>query len=353
MKKYLNIDDCKISYSKKDNCFRITSKDKQLKGRPFQITLPIKNNGIDNSTAETLLELFKTSPNLSTENEKLPANLTFPTETKLNKIYENLNLTNWQKSSKVLPIIGETFNNQNIFFNLGTPLYKENISEIVPYTFITGKTGTGKTVLLKTIAKNAAYNDSKAVIITLRNYNEFIDLEDSENIITTVGLMEGFSKLVEIENIAKNRLKLLEETGIRKNFFIDLIPEDFENFYYKDSFDNKPIFLTIDEISDIFYNTPDWYSDAFIKKLTKILQIGKTAGIYVFISTQRVQKELIPNSFLQFFGRRIIMGNKMNYEDTKNFLNVGFDGIPKKMMNPGTGVYSEHGNSPIIFQTFM
>lgn len=297
---------------------------------------------------KTLLELFNETPDLIEKENNLSTNLLFPQKPKLNEIYEKLKLKNWKNKKFLLPVIGETFNKQEIFFNVGIPLNNENNNEISPYSLITGNTGTGKTTLLRTIVKNSIENEIKSMIITLQGINEFSELETtSKNIQTASNLMDAYASLVKIENIAKSRIALLEKIG--KNLFIDL---EKDGFLSVDNFDNKPIYLIIDEISNIFYNTPDWYSTAFIEKLTEILQIGKTAGIYVFVSTQRIQKDLIPGSFLAFFERRVIMGNKMSYEDTKNFLNVGFDGIPNKLMNNGVGVVSVHGESPTIFQTF-
>lgn len=344
MNKYLKIDQCLISFDSESNCFRITSKDEKLKGKPFQITLPI-NTKKESYTVKTLFDLLLESGDSEVIDKRLPEKIPFPDRKKRREIYEKIGV-----NEEVAPVIGETFGREEVFFNLTAGKDTGVIGELSPHTFVLGRHGSGKISLLHSIVKNAELSQVSSQILDLKNYTFFPPQLKKGHLDISSGLMESYDKLVEVEKVIYQRYKILKERG--EYLYTAL---DKTTFSHVDSFDTLPIYLIIDEISEVFQQ-PQWFRDAFMSKVAEILRIGRAAGVFVFIFDQHFK------GFYKHFGapmvdieRRVLMGDWRDYriDDVRSFLQIDAHiGVDKKLLSHGRGVVSVSGDTPVLFQIY-
>lgn len=351
MHKYLSLDQCLVSFDLDSNVFRITSKDPKLKGKPFQITLPVSSKQ-ESYTVNTLFELMLERGDEVVEGVRLPSSIDFPDKKKWEEIYEKILPKRYLDTSdlykEVLPMVGETFGGEEILFNLTVP-GNGRLANPAPNTLISGMAGGGKTHLLKVIAKNASYSGVKAVVLSPKGsfVEEFDDIENSD-VKVSDGLMNSYSELVTISDLINDRSQVVEDQdGVSRFRWQDDTTE-------MDLYEDKPIYLLIDEVAELLHTDVTWFTDAVISKLSHILTAGTMAGVYVFMASQRFDFTTTSlNDLWRSAGRRVIVGGSAGV-DSERFLGVdgGMTRLDEDLLSRGVAISSVRGETPTLFRVY-
>lgn len=141
--------------------------------------------------------------------------------------------------------------------------------------------GGGKTEALKLINKQLLKNDENTMFVIASDYkNEYKEL----SINAKVHYFPDGSIIELLDNLTK-------EIVVRKNILKENNANSFDDFNkcvtQNEKF--KKYFLTIDDLD----NFADEYRLIVIKKIFKLAKLGKGVGIYLLLSSQNINNEVI------------------------------------------------------------
>jgi S-DNA-T family DNA segregation ATPase FtsK/SpoIIIE len=272
----LEISDIRVKYDKKDGSLRITSKDPELKGKPFSLTL----TG-DSPTAETLFELMRAHGLI--EAADLPTNISLKDQAELQNLYD---------AEKPLRfVLGETY---------GGELTKIDLSNS-PHMLVSGASEAGKSVLLRGIAKQISLRENFRLSVfdptgvqwsqdELRSQDRILrsnetlaaELEDLED-----ELQHGYSRAA-----ADAVSGAPSAAATYKVLMLDYA----SHFLLGSGIDKN------DEVAVAKHELAK-------QRLFRLLRLGRSSGIYVIFSTQNFDFETFPNEILAVVPIRVAMGS--------------------------------------------
>lgn len=307
----LEISDIRVKYDKNDGSLRITSKDPDLKGKPF--TLTVTGNS---PTAETLFELMRNHGLV--EEAKLPTDLTIKSETVLKEFYD--------PAKPLQFVFGETYGKELVTIDLSD----------MPHMFVSGGTGSGKSVLLHSLARQIGLrNDFQLTIFDPTG----IQWPQDDLRVQDRTLQSNEALAVELEQLEDElqyrqysmNAELVNHVAQTKNppKYRVLMLDYASHFFLGEGIDkNDGVAMAKHELAK--------------QRLFRLLRLGRSAGIYVILSTQRFDLETLPNEILDLIPIRIAMGSN-GYMASAALL--GKKPLYGKgvLDRPGRGVLSLHG----------
>ena len=292
----LKFDDMLVSYDYKKDIFTITSKDEDLAGKPFQITL---NNTSD--TENSIREIFVEKGIIQeTENVTLPLK------------------AEYQESGNFKEIpLGVSYNGNHTW----------NIQK-TPNLLINGHVGSGSTVFTRTIIKHCDNFENE---IDLKLFGEKIEYDRSTRDRHKVYSLfhDMSSELLNITNIMEKRYKEMDKYDITN---IDDLP-------------NKPKRIVI-IVNDFYYLMKTIHNKNekghFIYLLEHISSLGRAAGISIVIK-DNFSKALESNrKLIHQFNGRIIAGNTDIYL-SQRYLNSDRAGRGQVQVGYAYSNFNENG----------
>jgi len=158
-----------------------------------------------------------------------------------------------------------------------------------PHLLIAGTTGSGKSTLLHNIIANSIINDNKLFLIDTKNieFNEY-----------------GVFKNIEVISSYEDSLELFDyliSTMERRYDF--LAKKKLPSSYFKQQKPYVPhILLVIDEFADLILHDD---SKELQKKITKLAQKSRAAGIHLVVATQRPSADILNGAIKANFPARI------------------------------------------------
>lgn len=278
----LEISDIRVKYDKNDGSLRITSKDSDLKGKPFSLT--VTNNS---PTAETLLELMR-ERGLIIDNA-IPTRLNVETKSELESFYD--------PDSPLKFKIGQTYNSKDVDIDL------RRLHNVL----IGGKTGSGRSVLTRNLFKQIMLRDNFQLTVFDPTRVEITkkSLRAKDNVVNTYEELE--KEILDLEADFQSRWRLMEEAGV--NYFGDLDTDVSYRFLILDS---ASALLTEGDFSQ---DKLDLARNEFVKQLLfKMIRYGWSVGIHFVISTSDFNINMIPSDALYNIGARILMGSMPHVE---------------------------------------
>lgn len=257
----LKFSDMLVSYDYKKDIFTITSKDKDLDGKPFQITL---NNTSD--TENTIREIFVEKGIIQeTENVALPEQ------------------ARYQESENYAEVpLGASYDGNHVW----------NMNKI-PNLLINGHVGTGSTLFTRLIIEHCEKFNNEIDLKLFGNVIEFDkSIKDNHEIHSSpFSISAG---LLKIRNIIDDRHKVMEKAEV--NSISDL--------------KNKPkrIVICINDFSYLIHKVSNQNEKGHILHLLNQISIlGRATGVSIVIRDSFSEK--IHGEILNNFIGRIIAGN--------------------------------------------
>lgn len=270
----LEISDIRVKYDKTDGSLRITSKDPDLRGKPFSITLTTSS-----PTAKTILELMDNEGLI--EPDRIPAGLVLSTAEEVANLYD---------PEKPLTFsVGETFGGEVVKLDLRR----------TAHVVIAGNTGAGKSVLINTLAEQAKLRSNMNVTVC-ENFHSYSSSLDPAHYINTIEeLQTTINRLYEMLEI---RGKLLIAEGV---YSIETLstPLPFE-------------LLFIDQASQFLREFKSKPGNEFYvakqkqirDKLFTLVRMGRSMGIHIILASQHFDSSTLPHEPNENFLARFLMG---------------------------------------------
>lgn len=327
-KKYLKLEDTRAYYDQKSGSVRLISKDRRLRGEPFQINLVR-----DAPTTESLVKLLTAEGLIDPREHELPIRTALPRKLPpQNSTVFEADYAERRSDPRLNFLLGSTFGDRKLEIDLG----------IAPHTLIAGRAGSGKTVLLNTLREQAMDRPHSAV--------HWVNLKDrltpgEESALRHqdryAGTLEEAAKLVEnLRVLVQERYKLMEKRGVMN---------------WSDTTGLEPQYLFLDGLWSMLPHSENYLVPKEIwdirLSLSSMLRFGRAAGVYSFSTAQRPDALVIPNEDKANIGRRILMGQgDPNGETMTLGMNSPYGG---DILEPrGRGVIRTYASKLRAFQAF-
>lgn len=309
--KYINLNDVKIYYNKKEDTIQIISHDEDLVGKPFKITL---NQGSESEN--TLREILLDKGVIKNETfTSIPKYTPYPGFTPKEKNNTPNGLTEDNKiitSKPQQPHLHNLFAENNLqatkqqteWFEI--PLGLTTNSDIVtvdtrrtPHTLIIGATGSGKSVIQRNIVLHCLTHSQDWEFygvdvskIELKQYvehkNVVIEIAETHN--------EGEQLVQKIHDLMLLRYTRMEQANAN----------NFREIRNKNGNPLKAIMFMVDEVS--LFLTAGIMTTTH-RNLNQIARLGRAAGIHLVIASQRFDSSLISGEFKANIETRIALGS--------------------------------------------
>lgn len=271
----LELSDIRVKYNKNDGSLRITSKDPDLKGKAFSLTVTSNS-----SSAKTLFELMREN-GLVVDNA-IPTSLTVNSKTEFDSFYDRENPLKFK--------LGETYNSAPVDFDLQA---SHNV-------LIGGGVGSGRSLLLRSLVKQTMLRDDFHLTVFDPTRIEWRKetLRDQDCVLNTTESL--VSEIFDLEEELQSRWKIMENAGV--NYFGDLNTALPYRILVLDSISH---FLNQDGDDELTTAKYD-----FAKQLLfKMMHYGWIVGIHFVISSSQIDAEMLPAEVLSNTRARIITGS--------------------------------------------
>lgn len=165
-----------------------------------------------------------------------------------------------------------------------------------PHALVTGITGGGKTYLLYFIIRNlVSYNcDVKILDPKMADLDYLKNILDSSNVASSIGniirILRESSEIINSRN-----LEFQERADYMQG-------KDYKDYGY------KPIFIIFDEVTAFFASCDSKQSKEANGYLQEIIMKGRSAGVFMVLTTQRADADIISGKIRDQLGLRVSMG---------------------------------------------
>lgn len=271
----LEISDIRVKYDKNDGSLRLTSKDPDLKGKPFSITLTTAS-----PTAQMLIELMKAEGLIP--DDTIPKNLVLQDLAQVASLYS--------PAQPLTFVLGQTFSESLVEVDFS----------VSPHCSISGSTGSGKTVLLRSIAQQAMLRPN--INLTILDFSsvewQASELRSNDKVVNTIEAAQ--TELMRLSNEIELRYTRLKVEG--KNRASELKDPVYE-------------FLLIDQ-AWLFLAERAEEDDELAKanralareQISNLLRVGRVVGIHVILASQYFDYTMLSGEAQANLAIRIAMG---------------------------------------------
>lgn len=290
-KKYLELDNVRVYYNQSEDSIQLITKDPDLKGKQFQLTL---KNGTESE--QNLRNLLREKDVITERGQRsgLPKFIHYPTvdNYSFDKIPESLN-------NKDNALVGETYENTTYAIDL------RSSSRII----IRSKAGDGKSILVQNFVLHALrYKDDFSIISIDPKYTmSFLRHSKPKNL---VGISSTPEDVLTTLKFAKAVMEKRYEAMVQQGF------SNFEDFENSSEFIVPKIMIVISNLDEILRkplnypreeqaNREVWYKET-VSLLQDILNNNYDTGIVVVASSSYTE---IPEEINESFDTRVNFGS--------------------------------------------
>jgi len=284
----LEISDIRVKYDKNDGSLRITSKDPDLRGKPFSLTI----TG-DSPSAQTMFQVMR--ENGLAVSDAIPTKLTVESKAELESFYD---------PKKPLQFtLGKTYDSASVTMDLASS----------PHVLLGGGTGSGRSILLRSLLAQIGLRDNFKLTVfdptTVEIKSEELRLQDK-----VINTPEALAlELADLDDEIQYRYSRMEAEGV--NHFTELstkLP------YRILMLDSASKFLTGEGVNQ--HNAVAVARHELAKQLLfSMPRLSRAAGIHIIISDFSLDPKTIPGETLANIGTRIMMGSS-NYLEAVSLL---------------------------------
>lgn len=280
-KKFLNLDNLRVFYDRKENVIKLTSTDEDLAGKPFQITLK------QGTESETTLRDLLIENEVITEEEVdpqygIPKYAKYPLKKDDSSRWDDFPM-------------GVSKNGLEVRINVSSS----------PHALISGGTGSGKSVVIRNyFLHTLRHKETWAVFgIDLKR----VELSSYKNLPQVYGIAttedEAFVMLRFIKEKLTERYQKMEEEGVNHLFALKEPP--------------KAIMLIIEEAAMLLAQEGIKTEDGKRRKeevaeaqstIATLARLGRAAGIHVVVATQRPDATIFSNELRANLDTRVAAG---------------------------------------------
>lgn len=300
-----------VHYDPVDDVFNITSKDADLQGKPFNITL---NNA--SSSEETLRKVFTEKGIIQESNYSDLAAL---------KKYE------YSDNPRIIPL--GTGYHEKIWWNI----------DKIPHMIIAGPVGSGSSVILRNIILHCKKHADDIDVSLFGDARELSSYTTNDNITTVTSAEKILEEMIQLKIAMDNRYRMLENEN--KNYYKDVSQKI-----------NPKIVILYDYKYIVNCITNDNDKLLFTHLLEQIICIGRAAGINVVFIDSKFSNKLLDNEkiFSNFLGR-IILGNvnsEMSRKALSNDRAAKNSGLPRGLGYSNFTIDKLKIHNPVVFSMY-
>lgn len=314
--KSLTLSDVQVRYNPETAEIILTSKDPAVKKKPFILTL-----SSDSPTYDTLLELLQEAGLADLESTRISKSIFIPGDRQTDSASGDF---------RTRIRIGETFLDEPVELDLANS----------PHTLIAGSAGSGKSILQRLVAAHALLHKDEIELYGIELKHAELSpyfLDSRESLATT--LDDALRILDKLKRSIQERYEMLEATG--KSSISGM--------------KTKAMYLIIDELGTLLYSDgakteegrlEDAKRLVFRENLLHLARLGRAAGLYLFLSTQRPDAQIVGPDLRGLLSNRILMGSAGS-QATQLTLSARAKFGGALLRVPGRAIVSSHGEQKL------
>ncbi|URZ06509.1 FtsK/SpoIIIE domain-containing protein [Clostridium felsineum] len=208
-----------------------------------------------------------------------------------------------------------------------------------PHALVAGVTGKGKTYFLAYLIKSFLLINADIKIIDPKMSDlSYLEKIFKDNVVSTSGqIAKILRETVEKMNTRYTEFKELEEYGFGK---------DYKDYGY------SPVIIIFDEVAAFMASTDKKISKEVNSYLSEIILKGRQAGVFMVLTTQRPDSDIISTDIRDQLGLRIALGQMSKTAYTMIF-GSEFSDLELNCSTAGTGFICMDGTTskPIKFES--
>ena len=293
-KNHLSFDDMRVAYLPKDDVIQITSGDQALAADGWRLVLQKHTPG-----EKRLRTLLQHEGVLRFPTANLPNFIAYPAKTE----------QPWHEFP-----VGVKKDGSVATIDLLTS----------PHLLLAGSSGSGKSAVLRSLMAHVLNHPNRwqvtAVDMSQIEYGQYKESTTLRERFTYVKDLEGaVMALRKLEELMFQRYAALEAT--RQNSAVRFINDGIWQAQLI-VIDEAYILLSLEgALSQEGKQRDSWHQEAR-ERLANIARLGRAAGIFIVISTQRPDGSILPSEFRNNLGNRILLG-RVSSSNSKLVLNSG------------------------------
>lgn len=200
-----------------------------------------------------------------------------------------------------------------------------------PHGLVTGVTGGGKTFILFWIIRNVLANNSELKILDPKCDN----LDYLKNILSSKDVASSKGNII---RILRECAQLINDRNIEfQSHYAYSQGKDYKDYGY------NPVFIIFDEVTAFFASCDSKESKEANGYLQEVIMKGRSSGVFVILTTQRADADVISGKIRDQLGLRVAMGglspegNVMTFGNEYRDLKLTIKGVVPGKPRSGVG----------------
>lgn len=205
---------------------------------------------------------------------------------KIENATDNNNVVNVYIEKKPLTDFVEWTNESILiddYFSLGVDQFDTVFIDLnkSPHVFVAGETGSGKSVLIKTLIYQALMKHYDVKVIDFKRGVSFVEFSR---------FIEIFSDYQRIDQLLSN---LVQETNRRLDLFRETRVENINQYNQQTNREMKRVVVFIDELAELMRSTDKDANKSITASLETLTRLSRAVGIHLVMGLQRPDSSIV------------------------------------------------------------